>query len=118
VRYRWLDARASIAPGPAWLLDSLARPTIEAMIGERRPLPRGLRVTPYGRAALNGLADEMLRTVEGTRNDTLLNVARRAGRLEAAGEIDADLAERVLVGAGEQAFVAREWHEERGNRSG
>ena len=41
----------------------------------------------------------MLNAGEGTRNDTLLRVARRAGRLEAAGELDRDIAEEVLTRA-------------------
>jgi hypothetical protein len=97
--YRWLDASAPLAPAPAWLLAAFEPPSIDVTIGERQPLPLGTLVTSYGRAALEGLVDQMLRASEGCRNHTLLAVSRRAGRLEAAGELHASLAERVLLDA-------------------
>jgi hypothetical protein len=97
-RYTWANGcRPALAP--EWLLKELTPPAITVTVGERRSLPPGLRLTSYGRRAIEGLADEMLGALEGSRNDTLLAVARRAGRLEAAGELDAGLAERVLTEA-------------------
>lgn len=96
-RYSWATSRP-IADAPEWLLERLAPPP-PPPIGEHRTLPICERLTTYGRVALDGLADRMLSAPEGTRNETLLEVARRAGRLEAAGELDASLAEAVLVQA-------------------
>lgn len=96
-RYTW-TRRGPIADAPEWLLAALAPPP-PPPVGDRRPLPTGERITTYGRVALEGLADRMLAARESTRHDTLLDVARRAGRLEAAGELDADLARAVLTEA-------------------
>lgn len=106
-RYKWLPgsrpgAPSPIAAAPTWLLETLA-PAAAAPVGQRRALAPGERLTPYGRVALNGLADQMLGAGEGSRNDTLLACARRAGRLEAAGEIDPELARVVLVQAAQAA---------------
>jgi len=97
--YRWREESKTIAAAPGWLLEALATPAIPSVLGEARTLPRGVRVTRYGRAALEGLADDMLGAVQGTRNETLRRAACRAGRLEAAGELEAELAESVLVQA-------------------
>ena len=100
--YLWLAPTAPIATAPKWLLAALTSPQTDAAAiaqGERRELPVGAQATNYGRAALDGLADDVATAVEGTRNDTLLRAAIRAGRLEAAGELTADLAERRLVEA-------------------
>ena len=97
--YRWLDPCAPLAEAPGWLLEALAPATVTVAHGETQALPLGIRVTPYGRKALEGLADDMLDAVQGVRNETLRRVACRAGRLEAAGELDAALAEQVLVRA-------------------
>jgi hypothetical protein len=102
--YQWSNWYPACEP-PEWLLEKLAPPP-PPQAGERRPLPIGERVTSYGRAALEGLADQMLAAPEGTRHDTLLHVARRAGRLEAAGELDAALAEDVLTEAALRAGLA------------
>lgn len=97
-RYRWLNRRP-IAPAPGWLLQTLAPPPPPSPVGEPRSLRPGERVTSYGRRALEGLADEVLRSVEGSRNDTFHRAARRAGRLAAAGELDEHLAHDVLLQA-------------------
>ena len=98
------------------MIDALLPPP-PPPVGVRKSIAAGERATSYGRRALEGLADDMIAAAEGTRNDTLLAVARRAGRLEAAGELDASLAEHVLVtaalGAGlpaqEAALDLRQW---------
>lgn len=97
-RYRWRDAVAPIADAPVWLLDVL-KPAPPPPVGERGSLPPGVKATPYGRAALEGLADDLLGAAAGTRNATLHRTACRAGRLVAAGELDADLAHDVLAEA-------------------
>src|SRR5262249_27848461 len=96
-QYAWLCPRPAIE-APEWLLTLLAPPP-PPPAGERRSLAPGELITAYGRAPLEGLADELLRAPEGHRNWTLLGVARRAGRLEAAGELDRNLAESVLTAA-------------------
>lgn len=96
-RYQWVERRP-IADAPEWLLEAIAPPP-PPPVGERRSLSPGERVTPYGRAALEGLADHVLSSVEGTRNDRFHRAAIRAGRLVAAGEIDEHLAQEVLVTA-------------------
>jgi Bifunctional DNA primase/polymerase, N-terminal len=99
VRYRWLGA-ADPLPLPGWLGDALERPFGEPLVvGERRPLPRGLVCTWYGRTALAGLEEDMLAAREGWRNDTLNRLGYRAGRLAAAGELELGYAERTLVAA-------------------
>jgi hypothetical protein len=107
--YRFRDPRAPLAPAPAWLLEALVEPAPVVELGERRRLPAGERATSYGRVALEGLCDGVLAAIEGSRNDTLLRAAIRAGRLEAAGELDAEAAERVLVEAACHTGLA--WHE-------
>lgn len=100
-RYSWrVTIGVGLAPAPEWLLELLAPPP--PPLGERRSLSPGERLTAYGRVALEGLIDELLAAGEGTRNDTLLAVSSRAGRLEAAGEIDAHLAKTALVEAAMQ----------------
>jgi len=103
-RYRWLGRR-EIAAAPEWLLEMLV-PAPTPPIGDRRTLGPGERLTGYGRVALEGIADEMLAAGEGSRNDTLLAVARRAGRLAAAGELDGHLAQDVIITAALQTGLA------------
>jgi hypothetical protein len=96
VRYCWCDPDAAVAAAPDWLPRLLQRPD-PGPIGERRALAPGVVGTAYGRAALHGLADDMLAAVEGVRNETLVRIAYRAGRLHAAGELDGDVARDVLI---------------------
>lgn len=96
-RYRW-RTRRPIAAAPEWLL-RLLEPPPPPPVGERRELRPGERLTPYGRAALEGLADHVLASAEGTRNERFHTSARRAGRLFAAGEIDEHIAHDVLCAA-------------------
>jgi hypothetical protein len=105
-RYRWLNRRP-IADAPEWLLEALELGPPATPVGERREIRPGERVTPYGRAALEGLADDVLRAVEGTRNATFNAAAWRAGRLEAAGELDEHLAEDVLTQAAATVGLTR-----------
>jgi Bifunctional DNA primase/polymerase, N-terminal/Protein of unknown function (DUF3987) len=95
--YRW-TSEVPCAPVPEWLAALLAPPPA-APVGLLRPLPPGVGETPYGRAALLGLEEEMCNAREGMRNQTLVALAFRLGRLSAAGELDAQDAERVLVAA-------------------
>jgi hypothetical protein len=97
--YRWLDADADVLPAPGWLLEALERGAPEAVVGERHRLPDGVELTAYGKAALEGLREDMLAAQEGCRNDTLNRIGYRAGRLAAAGELDVKVAERILVQA-------------------
>jgi Bifunctional DNA primase/polymerase, N-terminal len=96
-RYEWGND-TEIAAAPDWLLEGLA-PAPSAPVGERRNLPFGRRATRYGRAAIEGLVAEMLETGEGHRNAKLVRLAYRAGRLHAAGELDASAAEAALTTA-------------------
>ena len=98
-RYRWRDPEIPIASAPSWLLRLLEPSPVTPAVGHRRDLPDGAAATAYGEAALEGLADDMLRAVEGTRNDTLVRVAHRAGRLAAGGELAENVAHDVLVEA-------------------
>jgi len=97
-RYAWENVREPM-PAPDWLLEAMAPPP-PSPIGERRELQPGRYATAYGRAALEGLADEMLATDEGARHDRLVRLAVRAGRFVAAGELDRSVARTVLVEAG------------------
>ena len=97
-RYTWLNTTCTIVHAPEWLLEALTPPP-PPPVGERAALPPGDRLTGYGRVALEGLADEVLRAPEGTRNATLHAAARRVGRLAAAGELDEHLAHDVLLQA-------------------
>lgn len=103
-RYAWRDPFQPIAPAPEWLLDRL-RPASSrlAVVGEHRALPPGAQGTGYGKVALRGLEDDLLKAVVGVRNETLRRVACRAGRLAAAGELDGDHARNVLADAAAQA---------------
>lgn len=96
--YRWLDPDAPLAPAPAWLLAAL-EPPAPPPAGDARSLPAGASATSYGRAALEGLAADMLAAPEGQRNEVLVRVAYRAGRLVAAGELAEESARAVLVEA-------------------
>lgn len=96
--YRWFDAEAPVVAAPAWLLAALAPPP-PPPIGAAHTLPPGERATNYGRAALEGLVADMLSAPDGQRNETLVRVAYRAGRLVAAGEFMGELARAVLVEA-------------------
>jgi hypothetical protein len=96
--YRFRDPDVDVAEAPAWLLAAL-EPAPPPAVGEPRRIAPGATATAYGRAALEGLADEMLRAGEGQRNHTLVGVAYRAGRLAAAGELAAEAARAVLVEA-------------------
>jgi Bifunctional DNA primase/polymerase, N-terminal len=98
-RYRWRGPGTEVAPAPAWLLEAL-KPPPPAPRGERRDLPAGRQFTSYGEQALVGLVDEMLHTPEGGRNERLVRLAYRAGRLVEAGELDEQVAESTLVRAG------------------
>jgi hypothetical protein len=103
VRYRWLEPEAELLPAPSWLLELLERGRPDLEVGERRQLPDGVEATSYGRAALEGLREDMLHAQEGCRNDTLNRLGYRAGRLAAAGELDVKHAEGVLVQAAVEA---------------
>jgi hypothetical protein len=103
-RYRWINPGAEPLPAPLWLLEALDRGTPEELaVGAPRRLPDGVLWTNYGRAALDGLREDMLAAEEGWRNDCLNRLAYRAGRLAAAGELDVKVAERVLVDAAVKA---------------
>lgn len=97
-RYRWTSSFVGVAPAPAWLLEALAPPP-PPPVGVRAELPPGELATPYGRAALDGLAGDMLAAIQGERNSKLVRVAYRAGRLEAAGELHESLATSTIVDA-------------------
>lgn len=95
--YRWAN-RQPILSAPEWILAALA-PAPRPPTGEYKPPPSDAHATSYGRSALYGLAEQMLAAQEGARNDTLRRTSCRAGRLEAAGELDAAIAEGVLTQA-------------------
>lgn len=96
--YHWREWRASLAPVPAWLPPLLKSPPPPPIV-DRRELRDGIGATAYGRAALLGLAEEMLSTGEGSRNERLVRIAFRAGRLCAGGEVDCEAAGDVLLEA-------------------
>jgi hypothetical protein len=88
-----------LAPLPPKWLDAMVERGLPAAVGARRQLPKGLAATAYGRAALEGLCAEMLSTPEGSRNDRLVRLSYRAGRLAAAGELAGSTVGTVLVAA-------------------
>lgn len=107
--YRWIEPDHALLPAPEWLLEALERGAPEPLsVGERRSLPDGALFTSYGKAALEGLVEDMLAAEEGWRNDTLNRLAYRAGRLAAAGELDVKTAEAQLVGAAVEAGLTVE----------
>lgn len=95
--YAWATRRPP-APAPEWLLVRLDKGE-PPPVGERAELPPGELATNYGRAALDGLVDQMRSEPEGYRNHRFVRVAYRAGRLVAAGELHEALAERDLKDA-------------------
>lgn len=102
-RYTWRAPGAEVAAAPAWLLEALKPKVLAAPVnafGGGRVLPPGLPFTRYGEQALVGLVDEMLTTPTGRRNDRLVRLAYRAGRLVRAGEVAEHVAEDALVRAG------------------
>jgi hypothetical protein len=104
-RYRWIDPKAPLAAVPEWL-PPLLKPPPPPVTGERRDIPNGVTATVYGRATLVGLATEMLETPEGERNEKLVRLAYRAGRLCAGGELDRDAARDVLLEAALRAGLS------------
>lgn len=91
--YQW-DNRLPITNVPDWIVTALQPPA-------RRDPPRlqpFYGATPYGRAALKRMRDDLIAAVEGSRNQTLNTVAFNAGRLAAGGQLDrSDCAQLVDV---------------------
>jgi hypothetical protein len=103
-RYRWPRWTWPPPPAPEWLLE-LTKPqhVVPAAAGERHELEPGASATRYGAAALAGILDELRAAVpydkEGAGlNDTLHRLARRCGRLAAAGQLDEEVTRSELVG--------------------
>lgn len=96
--YRWRDTSVPVAEAPGWLLEALEPPPAPP-VGPFREIAADTLVTPYGRVALAALAADMRAAVEGVRNATLVGVSYRAGRLTAAGEIEAGVARDALIDA-------------------
>jgi hypothetical protein len=98
--YEWLNRSAPLAPAPAWLEELMrAARAPEHAAGLPGRLAPGEWATAYGESALVGICDEMLAAHEGERNDLLVRLAYRVGRLVAAGQIDRHVSERALVEA-------------------
>jgi hypothetical protein len=95
--YRWVNGPAEpLGPVPPWL-HALIRPPKPP----RRPSEaRGpVRLTSYGRAALEAECGTVAASVNGTRNHTLNRASFRLGQLVAAGALDEHEATDGLVGA-------------------
>jgi Bifunctional DNA primase/polymerase, N-terminal len=104
-RYAWARFAWPPSPAPEWLLE-LTKPKHVGPppAGERRELEPGASATRYGAVALDGIVADMRAAVAGDkggngRNATLHRLARRCGRLVAAGQLAEDLAENELVAA-------------------
>ncbi len=103
-RYEWYAEAppkgTDFAPWPEWLLELVRK---EAPKPSRNGTPpRALATgdgTPWGRAALAGMAEELARAKEGTRDELRNALAFRAGRLVAGGHVQRDAAEAVLFDA-------------------
>jgi len=103
--YHWRAWPSPLPTSPPWLAP-LLEPPPPPLIVEKRELRDGIGATVYGRAALLGLAEEMLTTPEGERNEKLVRLAYRAGRLCAGGEVDCDAASDVLLEAALRAGLS------------
>lgn len=73
-----------------------ARPTARIAVEHR------LGTTPYGAAAVEGVAGQLAAAIQGERNDTLNACAFRLGQLVSGGEVDYHEAVAALVAGAER----------------
>jgi hypothetical protein len=83
-RYRWFDPERPVADLPATWLEALRRPAPRAAIA---PTLTG-RSSAYGRTALQGELEGLLRARTGERNNALNLAVFRLAQLAAGGELD------------------------------
>ncbi|RJQ74155.1 MAG: DUF3987 domain-containing protein [Desulfobacteraceae bacterium] len=107
--YAWKPGQGpgelAMAEAPSWLVD---------LLNDKPALPRSVpaaitvgMTTAYGRAALQGELETLVRVAEGQRNDSLNRSAFRVGQLVAGGEIEQGEAEKALIDMGDQMGLAR-----------
>lgn len=96
-RYEWQASprQVPLAPAPGWMTEHRGPTPAPADLGD---IAEGM--TPYGRASLRAIMDELARTPEGQRNDTLNRCAYRLGRLRAHISPDAAAAALLSAAAG------------------
>jgi len=99
--YRWVTPPWRLAPQPApgWILEPLE---VKRPVGPVYE-PRDGSHTPYGRAALIGIVDELADAPEGTRNHALYSRTRRVLDLIASGDLEEANALEVLRIAAERS---------------
>ena len=92
------------AKAPEWLISLLVKPDYEALPRQawsnRDGLP-GQAGTPYGKAALAGLIEQMRGASDGNWNDTLNAVSFRFGQLVAGGVLPETAGEQLRQAARE-----------------
>lgn len=98
--YRWDMERRELHDAPAWLLDLLDPPKLEAP-----KLQAVAPVTPadtenYGRKALRNAVERIHAAAEGDRHGAIFREAAGMGELVAGGVLSAEVVESALVGAG------------------
>ena len=91
---------ADPAKAPEWLIELLVRQKYEAPPAQTEP-PSNCGGTPYGRAALAGLIEQMRGAGDGNWNVTLNAVAFRFGQLVAGVELPEAAGERLKQAARE-----------------
>ncbi len=106
-RYRWIDPERPIAPLPPAWLERLHRPEPSPPALAQRPGETG-----YGRVALRGELERLLRAPVGRRNDLLNETVFRLAQLVAGGQIgettvvDAAVETALLLGLERDETVA------------
>jgi Bifunctional DNA primase/polymerase, N-terminal len=102
-RYRWVRPLTATLPEvPAGLRQLLAPPTVPRTTLPPAPTPTG-RGGGYGRAALDRERAAVAAAPSGSRNATLNRAAFNLGQLVAAGLLDVDQVQAVLLAAALEA---------------
>jgi hypothetical protein len=102
-RYRWVRPLTATLPEvPAGLRQLLAPPTVPRTTLPPAPTPTG-RGGGYGRAALDRERAAVAAAPPGSRNATLNRAAFNLGQLVAAGLLDVDQVQAVLLAAALEA---------------
>jgi putative DNA primase/helicase len=98
--YRWDKERTELHDAPAWLLDLLDPPKVEApKLQATLPMSQS-DLDTYGRKALKNAVERIHASAEGDRHGAIFREAAGMGELVAGGSLDAAVAESALVAAG------------------
>lgn len=89
------------AKAPEWLINLIKQPKHGATPQQSERILANDEGTPYGKAALDGILDEMRTTPEGQRNDTLNRLSFRIGQLVSGGKLPESAGEQLKAAARE-----------------